>query len=428
MATNARNLRDRLAHLTHSQALRLLRPNGAELLNRGGQWEIDLDAQVSLDERRLRLSLDGTQVELTAGARALQALGRDVLIYPDAEAYIERQLHRPEQVRWETRQFRHLGPWQLPVALRIDSVQALLDCLGGDALALGHHWQKVMAPLLDLDQSLFPVLTQHLGTLEQMRGNDARLLARLLPQLRTGLGRGQYLRALPLVGVDTKFVETWQPLIGALLDRLHNGAITASGGLLQWLGCRENPRGWLLVRPPCAETRAELANLPLLQLDTATLEHYPLPADNILIVENRQSSPGTGLGLPPLDNCIAIFGSGRNLRRMRAPWLAGKRIGYWGDIDSWGLTLLADARNHQPKLQSLMMDTETLERFAQFQVGEPNPQTERPATLTSEEVALWERLNQGGQPMRLEQERLPQDYVRNRLEAWLNSDSGTAPR
>ncbi|QIL90455.1 hypothetical protein GNX18_12340 [Microbulbifer sp. SH-1] len=325
---------------------------------------------------------------------------------------------RPEEVRWESRQFRQLGHWQLPVALRIDSMQSLLDCLGGEALALALHWQKVMAPLLALDHSLFPTLTRHLETLEQMREQDAQLLARLLPQLREGLGGGQYLRALPLTGVDTKFVESWQPLISSLLDELHQGAVGAAGGLVPWLDCRENPKGWLLVRPLCPQVRARLGGLPLLQLDATTLEQFPLPAGNILLVENRQSSPGTGLGLPLLADTIAISGSGRNLAWMRAPWLAQKRIGYWGDLDSWGLTLLADARRHQPHVESLMMDMDTLERFREFGVEESTPQTTFPPALTEEERGVWKLLQSGGKSIRLEQERLPQDFVHRRLQTW----------
>lgn len=118
-------------------------------------------------------------------------------------------------------------------------------------------------------------------------------------------------------------------------------------------------------------------------------------------------------------HCIAIFGGGRNLQWMHAPWLADRRIAYWGDIDSWGLTILGEARTHQPRLQSLMMDTETLQRFAQFQVTEPVPRTDRPKALTPEEYELWERLRKESN-IRLEQERLPQDYVRSRLTSWLH--------
>jgi len=341
------------------------------------------------------------------------------------QALVEQWRHwpHPQQVRWDTRQFRHLGSWQLPVALKIESMQDLIECLGNDAVALANHWQQVMAPVQALAPALFPTLARHLDTLERMSAGDAELLARLLPQLYAGLGSGHYLRGLPLSGVDTKFVETWQPLISALLDTLHDSAITAAGGLLPWLGCRPAPKSWLLVRPLCPATQDHLGGLPLLQLDADTLTRQPLPADNILIIENRQSTPGTGLGLPPLDNCIAVFGGGRNLAWMRAPWLAEKHIGYWGDIDSWGLTILGEARGYQPQLQSLMMNVDTLQRFAQFQVAETVPGTARPGGLTSGEQRLWDVLQRTGH-RRLEQERLPQDYVRRCLEAWLHRDPG----
>lgn len=329
-----------------------------------------------------------------------------------------RQWPDPEQVQWERRQFRHLGAWQLPVALQIDSMQGLIDCLGHDAVALAKHWQRVMGPIQALEPALFPTLTRHLDALEHISQRESELLARLLPQLQAGLGWGHYLRGLPLTGVDTKFVESWQPLISALLDTLHTGAITAAGGLLPWLGCLDTPKSWLLVRPLCPATRERLGGLPLLQLDAGTLSRQPLPADNILIVENRQSSTGTGLGLPPLDNCIAIIGGGRNLTWMRAPWLTGKRIGYWGDIDSWGLTILSEARRYQPQVQSLMMDVDTLQRFAHYQVTESSPSTTRPQALTTREQHLWDYLHNAGST-RLEQERLPPDHVRHCLEAWL---------
>ncbi len=359
----------------------------------------------------MRLSLKPpTPAQALAGMDHLRELVAQWQHWPD-----------PQQVQWDTRHFRHVGTWPLPVALRLDSMQALLACLGRDAVALANHWQRVMAPIQALEPGLFPTLTRHLDALEHMRERESELLVRLLPQLYAGIGRGHYLRGLPLTGVDTKFVENWQTLIAALLDTLHAGAITAAGGLLPWLGCLDTPKSWLLVRPLCPATRERLGGLPLLQLDAETLTRQPLPADNILIVENRQSSTGTGLGLPPLDNCIAVFGGGRNLSWLRAPWLAEKRIGYWGDMDSWGLTILSEARRYQPRVQSLMMDVDTLARFAHYQVVESSPSTTCPDALTDAEQRLWDALRDGGQA-RLEQERLPPDHVRACLEAWLQGD------
>ena len=51
------------------------------------------------------------------------------------------------------------------------------------------------------------------------------------------MGRGEYLRALLVVGVDTKFIEQHGYLLEAILDVLHEGAISAAGGLSSWLAC-----------------------------------------------------------------------------------------------------------------------------------------------------------------------------------------------
>ncbi len=71
--SNSHSLRNRLSHLTHKQALRLLRPGGLELLRQGGLLDIDIDSQTSLDNERFRLQLDGTRVEITATSRSLVA-------------------------------------------------------------------------------------------------------------------------------------------------------------------------------------------------------------------------------------------------------------------------------------------------------------------------------------------------------------------
>ena len=319
------------------------------------------------------------------------------------------------QLRWQTKQYRRMGEQQVPVALQIDSMPELIRVLGPQAEARSRRWEQRMRPLLSLDARLSPVLLRHLNEIEKMTPDDAALLARLLPQLQQGMGQGGYLRALPLIGVDTKFVESWQTLIADLLDCLRSGAVTEQGGLLNWLQCRANPGGWLLVRPLCRQSRERLAGLPIVQLDTRTLQHHPLPAGRILIVENKQS----GYALPELDDTIAVFGGGRNTAWMEAAWLAEKQIGYWGDIDSWGLTILSEARERQPHLQALMMDEPTLLRYRARMVDEPTPLDPLPDNLTAAEQQLFCRLRGGfyGRS-RLEQERLSPDFVRERLGEW----------
>jgi superfamily II DNA or RNA helicase len=59
-----RTLRDKLSHLSFLQACKLLGPQGRELIMEGGKFEIDLYAQVTLDDRHFRLDLEEAVVTI----------------------------------------------------------------------------------------------------------------------------------------------------------------------------------------------------------------------------------------------------------------------------------------------------------------------------------------------------------------------------
>jgi hypothetical protein len=323
---------------------------------------------------------------------------------------------QPRQLEWQRRKYQRIGEHDVPVALRIDSMPDLIAVLGPEADARLRRWEQRMRPLLAIDSGLSAALLKHLDAIESMSEVNAALLAAVLPQLQPGLGRDAFLRALPLQDVDTKFVEEHAAPLIDLLDCLHASAVTNAGGLLPWLGCRANPGGWLHVRPLCRQSRERLAGLPLLQLDTQTLREYSLPATRILIVENTQS----GYALPALDDTIAVFGGGRNTAWMEADWLRTKLIGYWGDIDSWGLAILSEARLRQAHVHSLMMDEAVVLQHQTRMIDESESYKPLPEYLTKAEQQLFERLrNRYYGKTRLEQERLAPDYVLRHLNAWL---------
>lgn len=341
-------------------------------------------------------------------------------------AWIERwkSFAIPDLLHWKTVGFRQLGQQQLPSRITIDSFQQLTQFCGSAAIAQSARWQANMQPLLQRfrHEQVYPVLVRNIEVVEGLGNKDAELLAHVLPQLHRGLGAGGYLRALPLKGVDTKFVETYSGLIEALLDAVHEGEIAAYGGLYLWLDCRHGPRGLAqgvpIVRPLSPDTRHTYQGLPLFQLSAELLRQHELPATNILVVENFQS----GLALPDLDDTIAVIGGGRNVSWMDASWLAAKHVGYWGDIDTWGLSILSDARARVRSLQPLMMDLATLKAHEERMVQEPEPLRTLPAQLTDQEQQLFLDLAAGRfLSTRLEQERISFDYVSATLEAWLYS-------
>ena len=147
------------------------------------------------------------------------------------------------------------------------------------------------------------------------------------------------------------------------------------------------------------------------------LQHRPLPAGHILVIENEQCLHQ----LPSLPDAIAVLGAGLNLGWMQAPWLAERNLAYWGDLDTWGLAMLGRARTSQPRAQALMMDREIFDRFAALSVEEPAPyRDENPPGLTAAELQLFGYLL-GREKGRLEQEFLPVDIVKRAIFEWRRS-------
>ncbi|MBS9434780.1 DUF3322 domain-containing protein [Photorhabdus hainanensis] len=320
-------------------------------------------------------------------------------------------------VEWSSKNFRELSEQRIPTFVVIESMRHLIQFLGNDALSRSKVWERNMKPFLRIDKDLYPALVKCIDIVEKLSLRDAELLAKLLPQLKQGLGEGQYLRALPLIGIDTKFLENHQILIEELADIIHKGAVSASGGLIAWLGCAINPKGWLTIRPLCHAATAALGGMPILQIPGELLRKHELPASNILVVENLQS----GLSLPEMPDTIAVIGGGKNIAWMDAAWLRSKRVGYWGDIDTWGLFILSDARNKFVDIEPLMMDVETVKAHEDRMVPEPNPVESNPSSLNEDETNLFNNLISGRfQSSRLEQERLSSDYIRNKLMNWLS--------
>ena len=325
-----------------------------------------------------------------------------------------------KHILWDVKDYRTLSEQTVPTFFVLENLKELIEFVGKEATVRSETWVKNMAPMLRITEAFYPVLVKHLKTVEQMRLSDATLLSDLIKQLSFQMGVGQYLRALPLVGVDTKFLENYKALISDMLDVLHEGAVTESGGLLEWLGCLKNPKGWLTIRPLCERAKASLGGFPVMQLHSDVLRDHPLSASNILVVENMQS----GLGLPLLNDTIAVFGGGKNVSWMDADWLKSKRVAYWGDIDSWGLNILSDVRAKLPSVNAIMMDSETIHQHEERMVIEPEPLEKRPEFLLDTEVQVFlglkDRQYLGS---RLEQERLSPDYIYDKLEAWVRAGS-----
>ncbi|MEJ2418000.1 MAG: DUF3322 domain-containing protein [Exilibacterium sp.] len=333
-------------------------------------------------------------------------------------AFVQAWQHwpNPHQVNWKHTKYAQLGEVSVPTHLTLSSIQELITMIGDEAVTRSESWQQRLIPILEVSQALYPVLVRNLKKLESLSRGEAHMIARLLPQLKQGMGNSGYLRALPIAGIDTKFLETHLTFISALLDELHGGAVSAAGGVIPWLDCIAVPSDWLLVRPLCPKTLQALGGLPIFRAPTEVLLSSTLPGGRILVVENNQS----GYSLPVLSDTVAVIGGGSNLAWMQAPWLKEKAIGYWGDLDTWGFAFLSEARRRQSHVTSLLMDKATLIHHRHHLVGEPNPYTAIPEYLTEAESQVFQDLRDSRYGNgRLEQEKLHADYIVEALKNWV---------
>jgi hypothetical protein len=244
--------------------------------------------------------------------------------------------------------------------------------------------------------------------------------AQVVLQLKPGMAKGRPLRAITIADMDSKFLETYRSVLIRLLNIRYNLHTKPDNtqiiSLEQFLDAAEDKKQWLLVIP-LADNLLPYQQLRLRASELATVK---LPGSHLLVIENEQCR----YHLPSLNNTIAILGAGLNLSWMNNPDFQHKAVAYWGDIDSWGLKMLAKARQTQPKLSALLMNTFIFQKHQQFAVPEPqNAGKSTPEPLTEDESQLYQHLiklsaETSAQKNRLEQEFIPATEVKECIRNW----------
>jgi hypothetical protein len=238
---------------------------------------------------------------------------------------------------------------------------------------------------------------------------QAAELALLLEPVCAG---GAPLRALSLAGIDTKFFERHRSLLIRLLDLRFDGEVSRQG-LETFLDAWQENDHWLLV----ADLDGGLLPFSQMRVRSSELFGADLVIPNLLVAENENC---IHLLPRPLPGTIAVLGAGNNLQWLSAEWVGCSRVAYWGDIDTWGLSLLARARSTVPHLTALLMVREVFDAYAERQaVVESVTAGQLPPTpLSPSEIALYRHLltcEKG----RVEQEFISRQAVTDCLEEWL---------
>lgn len=320
------------------------------------------------------------------------------------------------RIEWRNINHRVLGTNEIPSAIWIDQLADALGLIGkrraGDAFAA----------LVERTESEQPGLVSWLAK----RPLHALDLADVWPQLLNIVDwllkhprPKMYLRQVDLPGVHTKLIEGHRGVLAELFDLVLppdaiDAAHTGIGGFCRRYGFIDKPAR---VRFRILDPKVRLMPLVAEQDFTVTqaaLASLVLPISKVFITENEINF----LAFPDVPDALVLFGAGYGFDNLAAvPWLREKEIYYWGDIDTHGFAILNQLRGCLPDVVSFLMDEQTLLAHAVLWGEETQPETAVLARLNDAEYALYNqlRLNQWGPHVRLEQERIGFDYLRDAL-------------
>ena len=324
------------------------------------------------------------------------------------------------RLRVVQREFRHrvLGNNAVPDEVWVDTLDDALALIGKQKDAL------IFAALVASTRDQQPLLVTWMARRPLLALELADAWPRLLSVVAWLLANprpGVYLRQLDLPGVDSKFIEGWRAVLAELFDlALPSDAIDASAvGASQFCrryGFRDKP-----VRIRCRLLDPALALLPAhadqdIAMTREAFAALDLPVDRVFITENEVNF----LAFPPVPSSLVIFGSGYGFDMLAdVAWLHGKKICYWGDIDTHGFAILDQLRARLPHVESMLMDEATLMAHASQWGQEDKPSRRDLPRLTVAETAVYDTLrdNRLRVGVRLEQERIGFGWLQQALSA-----------
>ncbi len=265
--------------------------------------------------------------------------------------------------------------------------------------------QKVSKPFHRL-------LIRHKGLVTERDSEEVIRACQLAEQLSPDIAGGAPLRALAFAGTDSKFFERHRKFIIKLLDVRFSGEASRVG-LETFLGASKDEH-WISV----VDLDGDLLPFAQQKIRVTELQQRGLPDAQLLIVENVQVTQM----LPHLPKTLAVLGAGLDLAWLSAAWTAERRIVYWGDMDTWGLAMLARARHYRSDIEAVLMDANHFHAHQEKAVPERTLADSYIADvwmhLTPCEQVFYQQLKNTARG-RLEQEFLPIDIVHDALIARL---------
>ena len=370
------------------------------------QWE-------SADKREARL-LDGERawpIEVSIGRPKPSVLVDDL---DSVRSHIERwrQVSIGEVV-WQAVRYRAAADEvEIPVSWKLRGSTEWIDACRDRGVR--SEFESIIRLIQQTDEVFHSVFVRRRSLWGEKELAEVIQASQLAMALTPGCAEGRPLRLLSLAGIDTKFFERHSRLVTALLDARYDGEVSRIG-LESFLGALVDGDHWLLL----VDLDGSLLPFRRQRVRSSELSQAMFPGERLLIIENESCHHQ----LPCIPGTLAVLGTGFDLDWIKEQNLSSTKVGYWGDIDTWGLHFLAAARRRCSHLDALMMNSEVYQRFHRSAVVEPViASTDIPLGLTESEQDLYNRILRE-KDGRLEQEFLPQEFAQATILAWADESN-----
>ena len=347
---------------------------------------------------------------------------RSVLAWRDA--WVDAKVLGDFEVETDVIAWRAIGTQTVPVRVLFVNTKAIAKVAG-----LLPLWTQVVTRakrFVALWPGIEEAMVREWAMLADWSDDAVLALERVLTWFVDHPKSGLYLRQLPIEGVDTKwFTEPRKKVVQRLLVAIREAkesvplmaesseALDPDTTFETVCGLKPLPK---LIRGRLLDEVDQklfygLSDLSLPLDEWAQLPLYP---EIVFISENLQ----TGLAFEAHPKSVVFFGLGAGVTQLAAiPWVRTARIIYWGDIDTYGLEILAHLRSVLPQTESVMMNRQTLEAFRGLAVAENRQASGAHVEhLRENEREVFDALKVGDLArLRLEQERIPWPVARETL-------------
>ena len=340
------------------------------------------------------------------------------------DAWVDAKVLGDFEVETDVIAWRAIGTQTVPVRVLFVNTKAIAKVAG-----LLPLWTQVVTRakrFVALWPGIEEAMVREWAMLADWSDDAVLALERVLTWFVDHPKSGLYLRQLPIEGVDTKwFTEPRKKVVQRLLVAIREAkeSVPLMAEPSEALGPDTTFETVCGLKPLPKLIRARLLDevdqkvfygLSDLSLPLDEWAQLPLQPEIVFISENLQ----TGLAFEAHPKSVVFFGLGAGVTQLAAiPWVRTARIIYWGDIDTYGLEILAQLRSVLPQTESVMMNRQTLEAFRGLAVAENRQASGAHVEhLRENEREVFDALKMGDLArLRLEQERIPWPVARETL-------------